>query len=86
MSHALPGFVNYKVIADVTFSAGALPYNQYFSYDKALIGLALIAFGVPVCRERSGWGYAQGNHTLELAGLCHGRLLGRVDWLYPARS
>ncbi len=55
MTHVVPGFANYKVISDVTFSAGALPYNQYFNYDKALIGLALIAFCVPVCRERSRW-------------------------------
>ena len=56
MTHVVPGFANYKVISDVTFSAGALPYTQYFNYDKALIGLALIAFCVPVCKERSRWG------------------------------
>lgn len=56
MAHVVPGFANYKVISDVTFSAGALPYNQYFNYDKALIGLALIAFCVPVCKERARWG------------------------------
>ena len=54
-THVVPGFVNYKVISDVTFSTGALPYSQYFNYDKALIGLALIAFCVPVCKERSRW-------------------------------
>ncbi len=56
MTHVVPGFANYKVISDVTFSPGALPYSQYFNYDKALIGLALVAFCVPVCRERSHWG------------------------------
>ncbi|MCI0627752.1 MAG: hypothetical protein L0387_39905, partial [Acidobacteria bacterium] len=55
MTHVVPGFANYKVISDATFSTGALPYTQYFNYDKALIGLALIAFCVPVCRERSRW-------------------------------
>ncbi|MGH8523804.1 MAG: lysostaphin resistance A-like protein, partial [Gammaproteobacteria bacterium] len=45
----------YKVISDVAFSVDAKPYNQHFNYDKALIGLALIAFCVPVCRERSRW-------------------------------
>lgn len=55
MTHVVPGFANYKVISDVTFSAGALPYSQYFNYDKALIGLALIVFCVPLCRERSRW-------------------------------
>ncbi|MBA3494109.1 MAG: CPBP family intramembrane metalloprotease, partial [Gammaproteobacteria bacterium] len=56
MAHVVPGFANYKVISDVTFSAGALPYSQYFNYDKALIGLALIAFCVPVCKEKARWG------------------------------
>lgn len=55
MAHVVPGFANYKVISDATFSTGALPYSQYFNYDKALIGLALIAFCVPVCKERSRW-------------------------------
>ncbi|MCI0559699.1 MAG: CPBP family intramembrane metalloprotease [Nitrososphaera sp.] len=55
MTHVVPGFANYKVISHVTFSTGALPYSQYFNYDKALIGLALIALCVPVCRERSRW-------------------------------
>ncbi|MCI0562064.1 MAG: hypothetical protein MN733_26550, partial [Nitrososphaera sp.] len=47
MTHVVPGFANYKVISHVTFSAGAMPYSQYLNYDKALIGLALIAFCVP---------------------------------------
>ena len=55
MAHLAPGFNNYKAISAVTFSRGASAYTQYFNYDKALIGLVLIAFTVPVCRDPAGW-------------------------------
>lgn len=55
MVHVVPGFTNYKAISEVTFSGGASPYTQYFNYDKALIGLVLVALYVPICRDVTSW-------------------------------
>jgi len=55
MMHGLPGFHNYKVLSGVVLSVGAIPYSQYFNYDKAVLGLFLVAFTVPVLTTPEHW-------------------------------
>jgi membrane protease YdiL (CAAX protease family) len=40
--HVLPGFTNPIVIRDVVLARDALPYTQYFNFDKTLGGLLLL--------------------------------------------
>jgi uncharacterized protein len=40
-AHLLPGFHNPVLVRDLVLSAGASPYTQYLSFDKALVGLLL---------------------------------------------
>jgi membrane protease YdiL (CAAX protease family) len=55
MTHGVPGFSNPIVIAAVVLSPGAIPYTQYVNFDKALIGLCLLAFGHPLLTTRARW-------------------------------
>jgi hypothetical protein len=55
MMHGVPGFHNYKVMSDVVLSAGAIPYSKYFNYDKATVGLFIVAFSIPVLTAREAW-------------------------------
>jgi hypothetical protein len=41
--HQLPGFHNPMLIADMKFSADAAPYTQHANFDKAAVGLILLA-------------------------------------------
>lgn len=41
--HALPGFNNPVLIAKAQFSPGAAPFTQYANFDKAAVGLILLA-------------------------------------------
>lgn len=43
--HVLPGIANPKIISGLKLSEDALPYDKYFNFDSALIGLCLIGFG-----------------------------------------
>ncbi len=43
--HLIPGFNNFKVITDTILSPGAYPYSLYLNFDKALVGLFILAFG-----------------------------------------
>jgi len=45
--HKLPGFNNPQLIANVCFSRDAVPYTQYANFDKASVGLILLAFLCP---------------------------------------
>lgn len=47
MLHAVPGFVNPKVIAGVRFTPDALPFSLYLNFDKTLVGLAIVGWGLP---------------------------------------
>ncbi|MDY7574416.1 CPBP family intramembrane glutamic endopeptidase [Actimicrobium sp. CCI2.3] len=42
--HRFPGFRNPVVIADLKVSAQALPFTQYANFDKAAVGLILLAW------------------------------------------
>lgn len=54
--HLLPGFNRLPLVRDFQFSADAIPYTQYASFDKAAVGLILLA----LLSRRSGtvaeWG------------------------------
>ena len=55
MAHVVPGFANLLVVRDVVLSPGAVPYTLYLNFDKAQIGLFLLAFGPPLITSRAGW-------------------------------
>jgi len=46
--HLLPGFHNPIMIKDMKFSTDAAPFTQYINYDKASVGIILLAF---VCKK-----------------------------------
>jgi membrane protease YdiL (CAAX protease family) len=53
--HKLPGFQNPQLIAGVRFSPDAVPYTQYANFDKASVGLILLAFLCPRAGTAAGW-------------------------------
>ena len=55
MAHAIPGFHNYQAITDVVLSPGALPYHQYLNYDKATMGLLILACCVALAHSATEW-------------------------------
>jgi membrane protease YdiL (CAAX protease family) len=56
MAHVLPGFHNLLIVKDVVLSPGAVPYTLYLNFDKAFVGLFLLAFGPPLLSSRTQWG------------------------------
>ena len=44
MAHVVPGFANLLVVRDAVLSPDAVPYTLYLNFDKAQIGLFLLAF------------------------------------------
>lgn len=55
-AHLLPGFHNPVLVRDRVLSAGASPYTQYLSFDKALVGLLLTGIlGEGLLRSRRAW-------------------------------
>lgn len=55
MAHVVPGFANLPVARDVVLSPGAVPYSLYLNFDKAQVGLFLLAFGPPLLSSRADW-------------------------------
>lgn len=55
MAHVVPGFSNVLIVKDAIVSPGAPPYTLYLNFDKALIGLFLLAFGMPLAASRADW-------------------------------
>lgn len=53
--HLLPGFHNPLLVADIRFSADALPYTQYANFDKAAAGLILLALLVNRAASMTEW-------------------------------
>jgi membrane protease YdiL (CAAX protease family) len=53
--HQVPGFDNWKVLDDHRFADDSIPYNLYLNFDKATVGLFLLAFGLPLMRNRDEW-------------------------------
>jgi membrane protease YdiL (CAAX protease family) len=55
MAHVVPGFSNLLIVKDAIVSPGAPPFTLYLNFDKALIGLFLLAFGTPLAASRAEW-------------------------------
>jgi uncharacterized protein len=55
MAHVVPGFSNLLIVKDAIVSPGAPPFTLYLNFDKALIGLFLLAFGTPLAATRDEW-------------------------------
>jgi membrane protease YdiL (CAAX protease family) len=53
--HVVPGFNNPKVISDVVLSPNAAPYSEYLNFDKAVVGLFLLAFGQRLISRWREW-------------------------------
>lgn len=53
--HKLPGFNNPQLIANFRFSPDAVPYTQYANFDKASVGLILLAFLCPRAATAAEW-------------------------------
>lgn len=61
-AHFLPGFNNLRVLDNVKLSVDAKPYTLYANFDKAAVGLVLLAF---FCRRSATW--AEFNASLKKA-------------------
>lgn len=55
MAHRVPGFFRQKVIAEVVLSPGAMAYSQHWNFDKALVGLFILAFCHPLLTTGRAW-------------------------------
>ena len=54
MAHVVPGFSNLLIVKDAVLSTSAVPYTLYLNFDKAQIGLFLLAFGPPLLSSSDG--------------------------------
>ena len=91
MAHIVPGFANLLVVRDVMLSPDAVPYTLYLNFDKAQVGLFLLAFGPPVLASRADWGAMlrvtlPGVLVLIAVLMACALLIGqiRVDFKWPA--
>lgn len=50
--HVLPGFYNLRLLNSVKLSADATPYTLYANFDKAAVGLVILAF---FCKRTESW-------------------------------
>ena len=87
----VPGFANLLVVRDVMLSPDAVPYTLYLNFDKAQVGLLLLAFGPPVLASRADCGAMlratlPGVLVLIAALMACALLIGqiRVDFKWPA--
>lgn len=55
MSHTVPGYPNYKMLSGLVLSPDAIPYTRYLNFDKALIGLFLLAYCHGLLSTRGEW-------------------------------
>ena len=55
MAHVVPGFSNLLIVKDAIVSRDGVPFTLYLNFDKALIGLFLLAFAMPLARSRAEW-------------------------------
>jgi len=55
IGHFIPGFSNPILISNVMISKNAIPYTQFLNFDKALVGLFIIAFGTQLLSTKREW-------------------------------
>lgn len=51
--HLMPGFNNLMVANQIKLTNDALPYSLYLNFDKPIIGLFILAFGLPFINTTS---------------------------------
>lgn len=73
--HALPGFNNLRILDNVNLSADSVPYTLYANFDKAAVGLVLLAF---FCNRSASWAefFATLKKSFPLIALTVGSVLG----------
>lgn len=54
--HVLPGFHNPLIVTNIQFSPDAMPLTQHANFDKAAVGLILLAFLTNRARTLGEWG------------------------------
>jgi len=55
IGHFIPGFSNPILISNVTISENSIPYTQFLNFDKALVGLFILAFGTQLLSTKREW-------------------------------
>lgn len=55
MIHLVPGFNNPRVLSEVRFTPDALPFRLHFNFDKASLGLLMLAFLHPRMTRWTDW-------------------------------
>ena len=53
--HAVPGFLNPILLSKIRFTPDALPYTMYANFDKASVGLMLLALICPRAQTIEDW-------------------------------
>ena len=73
--HVLPGFNNLRILDNVKLSSDSIPYTLYANFDKAAVGLVLLAF---FCNRSASWAefFATLRKSLPLIALTIGSVLG----------
>lgn len=51
--HFLPGFLNWKIVANMQLSPDALPYSFYFNFDKPCSGFFVLALSLPLIQTKN---------------------------------
>lgn len=54
-THKVPGFKNWLILPDFTLSPDSFPVHLYLNFDKPLIGIFLIGFGLKTIRSLKDW-------------------------------
>ena len=85
LAHIVPGFSNFKVISDAIISTGGIAYTKYLNYDKALVGLFILAFCHPLLTTKEQWvAMLRTAAPLAFAVICVvillGLMMGYVRW------
>lgn len=56
-SHQVPGYSNWMIGSERQFSSDAIPYSMSLNWDKPMVGLLILAFGLDLTRSKNDWRY-----------------------------
>jgi uncharacterized protein len=73
--HLFPGFHNWKILSGVVLSRNAVTYTLHLNFDKPVVALALIAFGLELLNNKNDWRRTI-LHTLPVAAIGVPLLIG----------
>ncbi|MCP4971404.1 MAG: CPBP family intramembrane metalloprotease [Arcobacter sp.] len=54
-THNIIGFENWKIIDNIILSDSSIPYSLYLNFDKAIIGLFIIALSIKTICNKDEW-------------------------------